>query len=227
MTKNQRTYIKRVRNALRAVKRRLSGKEGNRYVISNDLLPISFDKYNKGVTLTNQEILESAPKRITQKKLKELETKNVLDRLEYFADNGDVISERARANRARLNKKDNTTNNVAPVDDIVRIEKSNPPSESEMMYDKLYSEFSQMNNLGYIVAQKLDYLEKKIGKAELGYAMRDLDEDSFWRFVEQEYYYDDGINNFFQHIIDELPNYVLNEDDKKALKILADNNESI
>lgn len=225
MTKNQRQYIKNVRNALKAVKRRLQSNEGNRYIISSDLLPVDFDKYKKGARLTNKDILENVPSRITKKQLENVSTKSVLSRLKLFTDEGDVIGESVRQIKSRWKK--NKKPELTKLYHFDSKDYAAIPTEYEMLYDSLYGTFTNISGLGPLLKLILDELTTKYGKEKVGVGLRKLDEDRFWRMVEQAEYYDDAIEDFRQQIIEDLPDEYFRIADKEALRYLADNNESI
>lgn len=203
-TKNQQEYIRRVRNALRAVKRRLSSPIGGRIIISDQVLPISFDKYNKGARLTDKEILKAAPDRITKKDLEEVATRNVIGKLEFVDDEGNITTASGKEYWNGHTKKS-----------------AHIPTEYEMLMDKIYAEFGSLNNVGDKLVEMIKELEKTYGADAISYIFRKYDTDDFWRMVEQEEYYGDAIQTFRQQLIDDLPGFF----DKKKLKEMADNGE--
>lgn len=243
LTKNQKEYIRMIRNAVRSVKGLLKKSDDYGFFqLNKDVLPISEKAFTKGYRLTKEEILKSAPDRITKKTLENLSNRKVRSRLDFVVTedvgkygSGEIVRGTQRdfvGTAYKKEQKEKKRNIPTPKPVPVENEKSflgdpTPITEQSMVIDHFLSEFRDTGLYG-MISDSINELKNKVGEKALGDVLRVLDKNYFWSVLEAHYQDSDGgVAEFMQRVIDELPEEVFDEETKDALRNLAEGDEMI
>ena len=244
LTKNQREYVKLVRNAFRAVKRRLSKnyKSGAYLPITeeNNVLPIGSEKFEPGQVLTMNEILEAMPKRVTKNVLESVRTKNVVSNLEFVSfETGEIITgsnrikqrERDWKRQERLAKENVNKREYVPRDESYSefdTASVTIPTSQELVIEKFKDEMKMSGTIGKMVIDIINDLVIKLGSETVGNVLQYIDNDLFWTICERHPRDSDGaLSEFRETIIDMIPDEIVDSEMKDVIRYMADDIEEV